>query len=64
MRVRRPGGNQPQQLREPAISPNSNPSGGTQEQVFRLSVRESVSAPGLAAFRVAAPRGPEEGRAC
>lgn len=47
VRVRRPGGNQPQQLREPAISPNSNPSGGTQEQVFRRSVRESVSAPGL-----------------
>lgn len=45
MRVRRPGVNQPKQLRESVISPNSNPggrrAGETQEQVFWPSGRVS-----------------------
>lgn len=55
MRVRRPGVNQPKQLRESVISPNSNPGGrraGEGPGAGVLAVRESVSAPRLAAFQV------------
>lgn len=60
VRVRRPGVNQPKQLREPAISPSSNPSGGTQEQVFPPSGRASQPPgwPPSKSHVAAAPRGP------